>query len=54
MTNDRAIFIKRSKQEFLLDFRMEVNIMENYRQLFLDRWKELENVIYLEKDEDGK
>ena len=28
--------------------------MENYRQLFLDRWKELENIIHLEKDEDGE
>lgn len=28
--------------------------MENYRQLFLDRWKELKNVIHLEKDEDGE
>ena len=32
----------------------ETTIMENYKQLFLDRWKELEPVIHLEKDEDGK
>ena len=28
--------------------------MANNRQLFLDRWKKLENVIHLEKDEDGE
>ena len=32
----------------------ETTIMENYKQLFLDRWKELESVIHLEKDEDGE
>ena len=26
----------------------------NYKQLFLDRWKELENQIQLERDEDGE
>ena len=32
----------------------ETTIMENYKQLFLNRWKELESVIHLEKDEDGE
>ena len=32
----------------------ETTIMENYKQLFLDRWKELEHEIHLEKDEDGE
>ena len=32
----------------------ETTIMKDYKQLFLDRWKELEPVIHLNKDEDGE
>ena len=28
--------------------------MKDYKQLFLDRWKELEHEIHLDKDEDGE